>query len=919
MAILSNDGTYVTVVKGDTLSEIAEQYADRIAGTGIYGTNGKLATLVELNDITNSNYIVVGQKIKLTGSKTKSTNNTSKAIIKAFGLQSNTNRSVYATWTWTKTNTDNYRVVWQYDSGNGVWFNGEDSTTTSKQSIYSAPENALRVRFKVLPVSKKRKVNGKETSYWTASWSTIKQYAFSANPPEVPTSFDTEIKDGTLTVTLDNLDVNATHIEFQVIRNNSTVYKTGKAAIKTAHASFSCTVDSGSEYKVRCRAVRGTLYSDWSDYSDNQKTVAAAPTIKECSLIQQTSNGVTTKSVYLEWTKVNTAETYTIEYATDKAYFDKSDQTTTLNDVTVSTFWSIYGLELGTEYFFRVRAENAAGSSKWSAITSLVLGTVPSAPTTWSSTTTAIVGEPLTLYWVHNSEDGSAPTKSKIEFKISTLGSDGNEKSYTYIFEPDHGTGEVDVTEPEEEDDDDDGGILGDLIDIDISTITSAFTPSGTTDNSGEKRTASSYVVQTSNFPEGATIQWSVKTQGIKEEGYSEASITRTIHVYARPSIALGATNADGVLLYTFESFPMYVRGIVGPKTQSAIGYHLSVISDSDYTTVDDVGNVKNIVAGEEIYSKYFDSVTDLSEDEEPLYDTAYKTADEDFFVVLSAGNIDLENNGQYTLKCVVAMNSGLTAEAEYEFAIEWSDEQYEPNAEIFIDSESVSASIRPFCEDENGDPIEDVLLSVYRREFNGAFVELAKDIPNTSYTFITDPHPALDYARYRIVAKSITTGGISYYDVPGYPVNETSAIIQWDEAWSNFDVSSENLTPEDIATPLAEPLWSGSLLRLKYNIDVSDSYKQDATQVAYIGRKHPVSYYGTQTGETSSWSVAIPKDDKETLYAIRRLAVWMGDVYVREPSGSGYWASVNVSFSQTHCELTIPVSISITRVEGGV
>ena len=44
-----------------------------------------------------------------------------------------------------------------------------------------------------------------------------------------------------------------------------------------------------------------------------------------------------------------------------------------------------------------------------------------------------------------------------------------------------------------------------------------------------------------------------------------------------------------------------------------------------------------------------------------------------------------------------------------------------------------------------------------------------------------------------------------------------------------------------------------------------------------------------------------------------------MGDVYVREPSGSGYWANVSVSFSQTHCETVIPVTLNITRVEGGI
>ena len=64
---------------------------------------------------------------------------------------------------------------------------------------------------------------------------------------------------------------------------------------------------------------------------------------------------------------------------------------------------------------------------------------------------------------------------------------------------------------------------------------------------------------------------------------------------------------------------------------------------------------------------------------------------------------------------------------------------------------------------------------------------------------------------------------------------------------------------------------------------------------------------------------MAIPKKDKETIYALRRLSLWAGDVYVREPSGMGYWANVNVSFSQNHTEVTVPVTLEITRVEGGV
>ena len=86
-----------------------------------------------------------------------------------------------------------------------------------------------------------------------------------------------------------------------------------------------------------------------------------------------------------------------------------------------------------------------------------------------------------------------------------------------------------------------------------------------------------------------------------------------------------------------------------------------------------------------------------------------------------------------------------------------------------------------------------------------------------------------------------------------------------------------------------------------------------------YIGRAHPVSYYGTQLGVKGSWQGTIRRDDIETIYGLRRLAVYRGDVYVREPSGVGYWANVNVSFSKRYNEMVIPVTLNVTRVEGGI
>ena len=822
--------TTYTVKWGDTLSEIAVKY------------NTTVDALVKLNNIANRDFIVVGQVLKLSGTSTSAKTNTAtetKAKITVFGLQSGTDRTVYATWTWGKSNTENYQVVWYYDTGDGVWFEGNNSTVTVKQSTYNGPSNAKRVKFKVKPISKKRKVNNKETVYWTAYWSDQKTYSYSSNPPVIPSTPNLKIEDLNLTASLDNIDGSLTSIiQFEIFRNN-TSYKKAKAAVKNGSVSYSCKITAGAKYKIRARGIRGTLYSNWSAYSSEIDTIPEmVKKFTECRLSNDTT-------ISLKWDKSPNAETYTIQYTADRTAFtdnvandERLKEITTASDDTTSNIT----IEKG-EWFLRIKANNSVGSSAWSEISSTVAGDEPSAPTTWSSTETVMVGEPLTLYWIHNAEDGSDATYSDLEIYVN---------------------GEKQITP------------------------TLSYTD---LDDEDKKETTKTYLLDTTNYTEGATIQWRVRTSGVSKS-LGDWSIQRTIDVYAVPTLELAVTDSSGSSFETLTSFPIRVIATAGPNTQIPITYHISITANQTYTTVDEIGNTVNIKAGDEVYSQYYES-------NEPLDAT------------ISAGNVNLQNGVDYTLTCIVSMNSGLTAEASTEFLVSWTEPTYEVNAEIGIDEDNWSAYIRPYCTNSAGQLIENVDLFVYRREYNGGFVLIADNISNTSYTFVTDPHPSLDYARYRIVAVNNDTGGVHYYDVPGYKVGCTSMIMQWDEQWTNFD-TSEN-SDLDIET------WSGSFLKLPYNVDVSFSTETDSALIKYIGRDYPVSYYGTQKGETASWNTTIDKNDKETIYALRRLSNWMGNVYVREPSGSGYWAKVKVTFNMKHKSPSVPVSFDITRVEGGV
>ena len=902
-----------TVVRGDTLSGIAQRY-----GTTVN-------YLAKLNNIKNVNLIYVGQVLKISetvtvtpsspnptpappsssssSSSTKTSPTATRATITAFGLQADTDRTLFATWSWPNGNTDKYEVRWFYETGNGVKFTGSSSSVevadnSNPQSLYTIPDNAKVVSFQVKPIAKTHKVNNNDVYYWTAQWSTEKFYHVDNLPPETPSAPTVTMEGYTLKMEVSGIAEDVDSVDFDIIQNDSKFYHCSSSKPSWGVAKFSCDVAPGNEYKVRCRTVKYIgyyLHSEWSPFSSN---VATRPTKPEKILEMR---AVSETAITLTWSEALTAESYELEYSTNLDYLGTSNATTTINNITAPRY-TITGLSSGEKYFVRVRAVNPQGSSDWTEASSIILGVVPAAPTTWSSTSTVTVGEEMKLYWMHNSKDGSKESKAELKYIVNN----GSE-------------------------------VVKEVLKTNISDDVSY------------------YYLPTSSYSEGATIRWLVRTAGITGE-YGPWSVTRTISIYAPPSLSLILSN-DGLStrsLTEIVKYPFYIRAESGPNSQTPIGYHFSIIAKNTYETMDEHGNVKIIIAGQEIYSKFLD------------------VNERVILLTMTPSDVNLENNSEYRLICTVTMDSGLTSEVFVDFRVSLQDTTYYPTAEILFDKDTLSASIRPYCTytpyifyrvtfdtstgnytrtntpispiegtsidnalTTNGDLVfvganssgeviyfsvisskreylvENVVLSVYRNEYDGRFVEIAKDIANTDNFYVTDPHPSLDIASYRIVSTDTTNGSISYTDVPGYPVGIKSVIIQWDETWDNLKITGDN--------PTDEVRWAGSMLKLPYNIDVSDSNTMDVSLIEYIGRSHPVSYYGTQLGVTSTWHMEIPKSDKTTLYGLRLLAIYTGDVYVREPSGSGYWANISVSYEQKHRELTIPITLSIKRVEGGM
>lgn len=731
------------------------------------------------------------------------------------------------------SNIDNYKVVWKYATGDGIWFNGSSTTVDSadeRNVTYSPPENATKIGVWVTPVSETYESNKKTVSYWTGS-AVSQTLDISNTKPADPGTPSVELEKYTLTATIDNIEDSRTdQIEFWVAKDDKK-FTSGIVTVLLRRAIFKCTVDAGGEYRVCCRAINitgGTSYSEWSDYAGPYKTVPSSITNVKCVADSKTSLKVT-------WDAVTTATGYTVEYTTNKSYFDSSSNISSTSVENNTAY--ITGLETGVIWYVRVKAKNDEGESGWSDIVSSVLGTKPEPPTTWSLSNTVYVGEDIILYWTHNTEDGSKQTEAQIRIEIN-------------------GTAEY-ITVQSSVGEDEDEPIY-------------------------------SYTIDSGDYEDGGYIQWMVQTKGVADE-YSDWSVQRTIDIYAPPTVVITPTLSDGVL----TSLPLEFTTVTGPVNQTPISYHISITAVNAYETVDNVGHNVLINVGGEVYSK-----TVVNSESEITW-------------TISAGDVTFESGQSYILKVSAAMDSGLIATNSTTFSVSWTVVDYISDASITIDRETLAAYIAPFCLGEGDVLIEGVTLSVYRREADGSFTEIATGLENTMVTTVTDPHPSLDYARYRIVTTDTTTGAVDYSDLPGIPVGEPSIVIQWDEEWQNFDYDEE-FAPD-------VPSWTGSMVRLPYNVDVTEKHDPDVSLIEYIGRKNPVSYYGTQRGEGGSWSTVIDKKDVETVYALRRLAAWNGDVYVREPSGIGYWAQITVSMSRKHLDLTIPVSFDVNRVEGGI
>lgn len=626
--------------------------------------------------------------------------------------------------------------------------------------------------------------------------------------------------------------------------------------------------------------------SDWITTAPVNNCIAAQSF--QVTAVQQNEVNVTWK-VYSEQDKLDGVK---IQYAKTKAELE-AESGASFNEVEYAIVVTsnnkgnvrISGLETGTTWYFRIRGYIEYNGTKyyanWYSIktngkyeaVSITLGTIPDAPTTWTLQQTFAYEDNNTsgfeVYAIHNSEDGSACQSFKV---------------YADVYD-EHGT------------------YLRHLINGRVVSNGKDQYGNYLTDNLSYK-IRPYYEYATRDYFDQKEIHWWIQTKGAMPS-YSPSSLVRVVKLYKQPqaSVSVASQDSDG-------GFPIKATMSLTSAHQTALVYYLEITSRSSYTYYDAVGEERTVLPGDIMFSATY---------------TASSSEGTRLVKTLNATDINLTKNKSYEATVTIYTSGGLTAtsSSSFTFLTPTTPSMYPAIKEFEIDDDR-SMYLKCICyqnSKHSGTVWSSVSykMSLYRCNSDGTYTLIQDNIPSSSSgTWVHDPHPRLDHQVYRIVSTYTPTGQKAYSepDFAADLIKNEGVIIHWDEKWGT-----------GIMTRVNGPQVSryiGKRVRLPFNVDVTEKRSVDKTLINYAGRESPVSYYGTAIDKSYSIKTEIPKhnvnefNSDEAMLLLRRLSIKKEDVYVRTCTGIGCWATVDIEYNIDHCALTIPITITVTPVEGG-
>lgn len=417
---------------------------------------------------------------------------------------------------------------------------------------------------------------------------------------------------------------------------------------------------------------------------------------------------------------------------------------------------------------------------------------------------------------------------------------------------------------------------------------------SGTTVDVG---TAEALALDLTGLGDATVVAFRVRTKGAHAD-WSPWSGTSSFTVYAQPELACSAGQPDGEggeAALSEESplaaFPIYVHLDPSGGGNQVVGYDVAIVCTEAADVVDEYGRTVRASEGSAAWQAHL------------------STSDDPYDVEVGAGECRLAEGGTYEIRATVAMATGLRAECDpLAFGVSLDADIAQPTATVTFDPDYLTADIVPACYELDGETGEETevlrdgtTLAVYRVEADGDLVCLARGIDNDGASTVTDPHATFRECWYHVVATDTATGVSTAADYMDDSDHDSCA-IQWDEAWRP---AGDGATRYD---------YEGSLLDGFFNMSFDNDVAPVAEGVRFAGRKRLVHYYdGVGVDESASYTLQFALSDAETMALARALAAYPGDVYIREPTGTGYWARVSCHFSYATGSQFATLSVSAT------
>lgn len=272
--------------------------------------------------------------------------------------------------------------------------------------------------------------------------------------------------------------------------------------------------------------------------------------------------------------------------------------------------------------------------------------------------------------------------------------------------------------------------------------------------------------------------------------------------------------------------------------------------------------------------------------------------------IVFSRENLigHFDDGATYIIVGNIVDSYGQTSTTDpHEFTVSWSHHALMPSATITIDEDNLAAIIDLDAVQGavSGDKVDIYRLSADKPEL------IVKG--GTMGTTYVDPYPTLGkFGGHRIVY--ITKDGDYITD------DRTLAMVDYPD-------EDDEITTGYIEYFGAVIDFGSEQVRLPYNIELSNKWSKDFTEVKYLGGSVQ-GYWNRAVERTGSikTSVVIEEDEvgPETMRTLRRLAMWPGICHVRTPDGSSYAANIDVSEDRESqwVRRLASVTLDITRVD---